>query len=187
MSEQHVQEYLQNLLGVLTQIDPKPVAQAIEWLREARDAGQWIYACGNGGAAAIASQMVMDIVKGGSYGQEKRFKMIGLSDNEYTLTAYANDVDYSAVYVEQLRNFAGPGDVLIAVSGSGNSPNVIKAVEYANEIGCRTIGLSAEEGSKLREIAQLPIAVPARHMGHLEDSFFIVTHILCYAFMNQTL
>ena len=111
--------------------------------------------------------------------------MIALNDSISTLTAYANDVDYQSVFVEPLKNFAAPGDVLVAVSGSGNSPNVLRAVEYANQIGCRTIGLTTSTGGRLREIAQLPLAVPSDHMGRLEDSFFIITHILCYAFIER--
>jgi D-sedoheptulose 7-phosphate isomerase len=99
--------------------------------------------------------------------------------------AYANDVSYDVVFEEQLKNFAVSGDVLIAISGSGNSPNVIKAVEYANSIGCRTIGLTTSESGTLRSLANLPLVVPSNHMGRLEDIFFALTHILCYAFIEE--
>ena len=177
--------YLDDLADVLRKIDPHSIATAIQWLREARDADKTIYACGNGGSALIASQMVVDIVKGASFGRTKRFKMIGLNDTSGTISAYANDVSYEVVFEEQLKNFAVAGDVLVAISGSGNSPNVLKAVEYANRIGCRTIGLTAGVGGKLRTVAQLPVLVPSNHMGRLEDSFFAVTHILCYAFIEE--
>jgi D-sedoheptulose 7-phosphate isomerase len=178
-------KYLEDLADTVRKVDPEAVGKAIEWLREARDNDQTIYACGNGGSALIASQMVVDIVKGASFGKKKRFKMIGLTDPIGTITAYANDVSYDVVFEEQLKNFAVAGDVLIAISGSGNSPNVLKAVEYANRIGCRTIGLTTDAGGQLRTSAQLPLLVPSKHMGRLEDSFFAITHILCYAFIEE--
>jgi D-sedoheptulose 7-phosphate isomerase len=177
--------YLDDLADVVRGVDSQAVATAIEWLREARDADKTIYACGNGGSALIASQMVVDIVKGASFGRPKRFKMIGLTDAFGTISAYANDVSYDVVFEEQLKNFAVAGDVLIAISGSGNSPNVLRAVEYANRIGCRTIGLTTTAAGQLRTLAQLPVLVPSNHMGRLEDSFFAITHILCYAFIEE--
>ena len=184
--EQFVRNYLEDLSGVLLKIDAVAIATAVEWLRDARDADRTIYSCGNGGSALIASQMVCDIVKGASYQHAKRFKMIGLCDAVGTMLAYANDVDYDVIFVEQLKNFATEGDVLIAISGSGNSPNILRAVEYANSIGCRTIGLTAGTGGRLKDLAGLPLLVPSDHMGRLEDSFFILTHILCYAFIEET-
>ena len=185
MSDQRfVSNYLDGIGGILTKLDTDKIAVAVEWLREARDADKTIFICGNGGSASIASQMVVDIVKGASYGKEKRFKMIALTDSVSTITAYANDVDYDVVFVEPLRNFAQAGDILIAISGSGDSANVIRAVDYANEVGCKTIGLTTGEGGKLRELVELALETPSRHMGWLEDSFFITTHILCYAFIE---
>ena len=180
-----VRAYLADLQSVVAALDAAPVAEAIGRLRTARAEERMIFICGNGGSASIASQMVADLVKGGSYGKPARFRVLGLTDSVSTITAYANDVDYSVVFEEPLRNFARSGDVLIAISGSGNSPNVLKAVEYANGIGCHTIGLTSGEGGRLRETAELPLAVPSRHMGRLEDCFFILTHILCYAFMEE--
>jgi D-sedoheptulose 7-phosphate isomerase len=177
--------YLEDLADTLRKVDPQAIATAIEWLREARDAGRTIYSCGNGGSALIASQMVIDIVKGASFGRPKRFKMLSLADPSGTILAYANDVSYDVVFEEQLKNFAVAGDILIGISGSGNSPNVLRAVEYANGIGCRTIGLTTDASGQLRALAQLPILVPSKHMGRLEDSFFAITHILCYAFIEE--
>jgi D-sedoheptulose 7-phosphate isomerase len=179
-----VTSYLDDLGGLLKRLDAAAIAKAIDWIRETRDCDGTVYICGNGGSASIASQMVVDVVKGGSFGKKKRIKMIGLTDSIATITAYGNDVGYDSVFVEPLKNFARKGDVLLAISGSGNSPNVLKAVEYANSIGCRTIGLTTGEGGKLRELAELKLVVPSRHMGRLEDCFFIMTHILAYAFME---
>jgi len=180
-----VQSYLTDLASAVRGLDADALARAIACLRDARDQGQTVYSCGNGGSASIASEMVVDIVKGASFGKEKRFRMIGLSDSIATITAYANDVDYESVFVEQLKNWAKEGDVLIAISGSGNSPNVLRAVEYANQVGCTTIGCTSGESGKLRELATLPLLVPSTHMGRLEDCFYVMTHILCYAFMED--
>jgi D-sedoheptulose 7-phosphate isomerase len=179
--------YLEDLSRLLLKVDAVAIAKAIGWLREARDAHRTIYSCGNGGSALIASQMVCDIVKGASWQKPSRVKMMCLSDNMGTVTAYANDVSYESAFVEPLKNFAEKNDVLIGISGSGNSPNILRAVEYANQIGCRTIGLTTAAGGRLKEMAQLPLLVPSGHMGRLEDRFFAITHILCYAFIEDVL
>jgi D-sedoheptulose 7-phosphate isomerase len=93
-------------------------------------------------------------------------------------------VGYDAVFVEQLRNFAEPGDLFMAISGSGNSPNVLRAMEYANSVGCRTIALTGRDGGKLGPMAQLNIQVGVPHMGRIEDAHFVVCHMICYYFMD---
>ena len=180
-------QYLADLGRLIAQLEPQKIAQAAQWLSDAADRDQTIYACGNGGSASIASQMVVDMVKGASTGRTPRFKMIGLTDSVATITAYGNDMSYESVFVEPLRNFARPGDVLIAISGSGNSPNILRAVEFANNADVRTIGLTTARGGKLKDLVQLPLVVPSTHMGRLEDNFFIMTHILCYIFMEKVL
>jgi D-sedoheptulose 7-phosphate isomerase len=180
-----VKQYLTSIQNLIGTLDPIALNNAIMWLREARDKGKMIFICGNGGSASIASQMVVDIVKGASFKRDKRFRMISLTDSIATITAYANDIDYSQVFVEQLKNYAEPENILIAISGSGNSPNVIKAVEYANGAGFKTIGMTTGESGKLRDIVQLPLTVSTAHMGNLEDCFFIMTHILCYSFIDD--
>jgi D-sedoheptulose 7-phosphate isomerase len=182
--EQFAKNYLNDLASLLPKLDTKRLGEAIATMRKVRDSGKTIYICGNGGSASIASQMVVDIDKGASFKKKARFKMIGLTDSIATITAYANDESYEVVSAEQLKNYATAGDLLIAISGSGNSPNVLRAVEYANSIGCTTLGLTSGESGKLRELVKLPLLVPSRHMGRLEDSFFIYTHVLCYAFME---
>jgi D-sedoheptulose 7-phosphate isomerase len=177
--------YLDGLCSVLPLVDTGAIHRALVAMQQARDAGRTIYSCGNGGSASIASQMVVDIVKGASYGREKRMKMMALTDSVATITALANDVDYESVFVEPLKNFAVEGDVLIAISGSGNSANVLRAVEYANEASVITVGLTTSTGGRLKDLVRIPILVPTDHMGHLEDAFFVVTHILVYAFIER--
>jgi D-sedoheptulose 7-phosphate isomerase len=178
-------DYLKDLNTALAGLDIPAIAQAIDWIKAARDAARTIYVCGNGGSASIASHMVVDMLKGASYGREHRFKIIGLTDCVETITAYGNDVNYECIFVEQIRNFAKKGDVLIAISGSGDSRNILSAVEYANSIGCRTIGMTRAGGGALKEMADLSLLVPDNHMGRLEDGFMVMAHIIAYAFMEH--
>jgi D-sedoheptulose 7-phosphate isomerase len=177
-------EYRTALIEAIGKLPLGRIGQAIEWLKQARDEGQTIFACGNGGSASTASHFVCDMVKGASFGREKRFRILALTDSLPTLTAYSNDVGYDVVFVEQLRNFARPGDVLLAISGSGNSPNVLRAVEYANAGGLKTIGLTGRDGGQLGRLSQLEINVPDPHMGRIEDGHLIVCHMLAYYFMD---
>ena len=140
--------------------------------------------CGNGGSAATANHFACDIVKGASYGCERRFKIMSLAEQIPTLTAYSNDVGYDSVFVEPLKNFAERGDVVMAISGSGNSENVIRAVDYAKRIGCFTVGLSGMSGGRLRPSVDLSVHVPHGHMGRVEDAHFVVCHMVCYHFMD---
>jgi D-sedoheptulose 7-phosphate isomerase len=161
------------------------VETAIEWLAEARAQDRQIFVCGNGGSASTASHFACDMVKGASYNHARRFRILALTDSLPTLTAYSNDVSYDAVFVEPLKNFAKPGDLLIAISGSGNSPNVLRAVEYANAAGLKTVALTGRDGGRLGPLAQLDINVAEAHMGRIEDAHMIVTHMIGYYFMEQ--
>jgi D-sedoheptulose 7-phosphate isomerase len=177
--------YKTDLLAALQTIDLERVEQAIGLLAQTREEGRRIFVCGNGGSASTASHFATDMVKGASFGREKRFRIMALTDSLPTLTAYSNDVSYECVFVEQLKNFAEPGDVLIAVSGSGNSPNVLRAVEYANSIGCHTIGLCGRDGGGLRKIAGLSLHVGHPHMGRIEDAHMVILHMIGYYFMEE--
>ena len=177
--------YIEELKKTLAGLDPAAIGIAVLWLKEARDNGRMVYVCGNGGSAAIAAHLVVDLLKGASYGRPCRFRVVGLADNVATVTAYANDVGQDCIFVEQLRNFAQSGDVLVAFSGSGDSRNVLDAVQYANSMGCRTIGLTRAGGGALKDMAGLALLVPADHMGRLEDSFLVMAHIIAYAFMER--
>jgi D-sedoheptulose 7-phosphate isomerase len=110
---------------------------------------------------------------------------MALTDSMATITAYSNDVSYDCVFAEQLKNFAQPGDLVMCISGSGNSPNVLRAMEYANSIGCKTIALTGRDGGKLGPLAQLGIQVAVPHMGRIEDAHMIVCHMIAYHFMEN--
>ena len=185
MSQAYALEYKDALIDTIRQIDLEKVGRAIDILAEARAAGRRIFVCGNGGSASSASHFACDMVKGASYGRPARFRIMALTDQLPTITAYANDVSYDAVFVEQLKNFAEPGDVFMGISGSGNSPNVVRAMEYANSIGCRTIALTGRDGGKLGPLAELNIQVAVPHMGRIEDAHMIVCHMIGYYFMES--
>jgi D-sedoheptulose 7-phosphate isomerase len=178
------EDYRKQLIDTLAGLDLTKVDQAIEWLKEARDQQRHIFVCGNGGSASTASHFACDIVKGASYNRQSRFRIMALTDSLPTLTAYSNDVGYDCVFAEQLKNFAEPGDVVMAISGSGNSPNVLRAVEYAHSAGCKTIALTGRDGGKLGQLAQLNIQACVPHMGRIEDAHIIVCHMIGYYFMD---
>ena len=179
------ESYKSELIRTIDSIDLAKVQEAILWFESARERRQRIFVCGNGGSASTASHFACDMVKGASYQCEQpRFRIMALTDSLPTITAYSNDVSYECVFAEQLKNFAEPGDVVLAISGSGNSPNVLRAVEYANSIGCRTIALTGRDGGKLGPLAQLNIQVPVPHMGRIEDAHMIVCHMIGYYFMD---
>lgn len=184
MSASFPDTYKSSLFRAIESVDLARVEQAIQILSEARAAGRHIFTCGNGGSASTASHFVCDMVKGASFQRAERFRIMALTDSLPTLTAYSNDVDYGCVFVEQLKNFAQPGDVLIAISGSGNSPNVVRAVEYANSIGCHTIAMTGRDGGKLGPLAEVNIQAVEPHMGRIEDVHMIVAHMIAYYFMD---
>ncbi|HXQ49417.1 MAG TPA: SIS domain-containing protein [Thermoplasmata archaeon] len=149
----------------------------------ARVEDRTIFFFGNGGSASTASHFVVDIAKGtrrslanGPLGP--RFRCVALNDNVPSVMAWANDADYSRVFSEQLRNLAVRGDVAVAISGSGNSPNVLEAVRVAHEMGLTTIGLTGIGGGKLKEMADVPLVVPSQSMQHTEDVHLILLHFL---------
>ena len=178
-------DYKQQLHSAIDTIPMDRVQQAIEWLDEALNEGRRVFTCGNGGSASTASHFICDMVKGASYNREKKFKMMALTDSLATITAYSNDVSYDIVFVEQLKNFALPGDILICISGSGNSPNVLRATEWANAAGLKTIGLTGRDGGQLGKLSQLEINVGVQHMGRIEDGHMFVCHMLAYYFMER--
>jgi D-sedoheptulose 7-phosphate isomerase len=177
-------DYKTKLLRALDTLDLATVGQAVEMLRDAREQNRHIFVCGNGGSASTASHFVCDMVKGASQ-RDPRFRIMALTDSLPTLTAYSNDVGYECVFTEQLKNFAQKDDVVIALSGSGNSANVVNALEYANSIGCQTIALTGRDGGKLGPLAKLQIHVADPHMGRIEDGHMIACHMLCYYFMEN--
>ena len=183
-TEAYARSYLEKCAAVLRAIDPRQIAEVGRLLHQARAEGRQVFLLGNGGSAALASHLAVDLGKGCSRDREQRFRVLALTDNVPWLTALANDISYDDVFSEQLANFARAGDLVIAISGSGNSKNVLKALEMAGTLGCVTVGISGFKGGKLKALVRHHIHVPAEHMGLIEDGQLVVGHILVYAFMD---
>lgn len=184
---EHLTNYLSELKRALDALDLSAVQQAREWVGQVRGEGRQLFLCGNGGSAATASHLANDLGKGASYGRPaaQRFRVIALTDNVPWMTALANDVGYEHIFAEQLRNLGQAGDLLIAISGSGNSPNVLNAVTVARQQGLRSIGWCGFGGGKLAAMVDLPVVVDSHHMGRVEDVHAILMHLVCYYFMER--
>ncbi len=171
-------EYLEELKGLLDAFPHDRFEEVAALILSAYDKENQIFVMGNGGSGSTASHFACDINKGCCFNAEKKFKVICLNDNVPTMLAYANDLSYEKVFVEQLKNFLGPGDVVIGISGSGNSENVIQAVLYAKENGAKTIGLTGFDGGKLAGTADFPLVASIDDMQKVEDVHMIVVHML---------
>jgi D-sedoheptulose 7-phosphate isomerase len=147
-------------------------------LLEARTAGRTIFFFGNGGSASTASHLVVDIGKATMRGDGARFRCVALVDNVESVTAWANDAEYSRVFSEQLKGLAQRGDVAVGISGSGNSPNVLEAMKTARALGLSTVGLTGMGGGKLKDLVDVPLVVPSNSMQHIEDVHLLVCHLL---------
>lgn len=177
-------DYFQELENTLNKIDLDNLNKINELLYNALENGGQIFTMGNGGSGSTASHLVCDLNKGVSFNNSRKFRAICLNDNMPTLLAYANDVSYDYVFIEQLKNFMNEGDVVIGFSGSGNSENVLKAVEYANENGGVTVGFSGFDGGKLAKIANYSLIVPINDMQKCEDIHLILCHLIMQTMVN---
>lgn len=177
--------YKTQLLRAIESLDLPLVDRAVSWFEDARDTNRQVFVCGNGGSAATASHFVCDVLKGAASTSGKRFRIMTLNESMATVTAYSNDVSYESAFVEQLKNFANRGDLFMALSGSGNSRNVVNAIEHANAVGCRTIALTGRDGGKLGPLAGLHVNVAEQHMGRIEDAHMMICHMIAYALMDN--
>lgn len=175
-------DYIKGLKDVLDRIPLGPVDEIIQAIELAQNEGRQIFVIGNGGSAATASHMMNDLCKGtlGHKGDAPwpRLRVIALTDNVSLMTAWANDADYTRVFSEPLKNLAQRGDLLVAISASGNSPNIIAAVEAAKQIGVKVIGLAGFGGGKLAKLAEISFVVPSDGYGPVEDVHMILDHII---------
>ncbi len=175
-------DYLGGLKDVLDRLPLKPIDEIIRAIEQARDEGRQIFVIGNGGSAATASHMMNDLCKGtlGHKGDAPwpRLRVIALTDNVSLMTAWANDTDFNHIFSEPLKNLTQRGDVLVAISASGNSPNIIAAVEAAKQIGVTVLGLAGFTGGKLSKMADVSLVVPSDGYGPVEDVHMILDHII---------
>ena len=175
-----IKKYLDEEIEIIKHLDVEAINDAMNLLEETREKGTTVYLIGNGGSAATASHMQNDFNKGISEGLDKKYNFCCLCDNFATVMAIANDDCYENVFYNQLLNRLKLGDVLIAISGSGNSKNVIKAVEYAKGKGNKVIGFTGYDGGKLKTMSDISLHVPLNNMQIAEDVHTIFNHTMMY-------
>ncbi|MCH1402188.1 MAG: SIS domain-containing protein [Schleiferiaceae bacterium] len=172
------QHYIDLVKSTLDALDPKALEALVEAFHTTYEKGGNIYTMGNGGSGASASHAAGDFLKGASYGLDKRFRMICLNDNLPSMMAIANDIGWESIFVEPLKNFLSPSDLVIGISGSGNSKNVVNALEYANAQGATTVAMSGFKGGKISEIATINVHAPVMDMEVTEDVHMVIFNIV---------
>jgi len=175
---QHIRGYLNELQDLIDRLPVEQIDRVIEVLREARRQRKQIFTMGNGGSASTASHFVCDLAKNTRLENYPPFRVIGLSDNIPAMLAYANDEGYENVFSQQLASLVEPGDVVIAISASGNSPNVLKAVEVARKAGATTIGFTGFDGGKLAGMVDINLLVPSHSIEQVEDLHLVLEHMI---------
>ncbi|HUN22730.1 MAG TPA: SIS domain-containing protein [Anaerolineales bacterium] len=183
-----IDNYLKELSQVIDHISREDVNAVAEALLAARDADKTIFIIGDGGSASTASHMMCDINKFTLVPGQKRFRAHALTDNMALVTAWGNDTSFDNTFAEPLRNLLRPGDVVVAISTSGNSPNVIKAVEMAkNEFNAQIIGWVGDKGGKLVGLSDLVVRIPSPFIGQQEDGHLILNHVIANALRDHLL
>ncbi len=180
-----IREYLNLVSEALAELPEDTIQDMIDTLKAAHAEGRQVFFLGNGGSAATATHVAEDLQKGLKEATGKRFKVLSLTDNAPLICAWANDNGYDCIFAEQLDSFLEPGDVVVAISGSGNSPNVIKAVEKAREMGAVTIGWSGCGGGRLAEVAHKSLVVNSHNMQRIEDVHLVLGHLIFSCMMKQ--
>jgi len=182
LRKEFVSDYLARIKRILDDMNSSGLAEKInaivDILLKARAKKRTIFTMGNGGSASTASHFVGDLSKGTIVEGYPRFKVVALTDNIPNMLAWGNDSCYADIFVEQLKNLLEPGDVVVGISGSGNSENVIRAIEYANSHNAITIGWSGFAGGKLNELAQISLVVPSNYMQRIEDIHLLLEHLI---------
>ena len=183
--KQWITGYIQAQKAAHDSIPVDGVAQLIEKLAAALREGRQVLVFGNGGSAANASHFATDLGKGASDKVGKCFRVLSLNDNVSWITALGNDYAYDQVFVRQLKNYGKPGDLVLALSVSGSSPNLVTALEWAKQNGLRTVALVGAKRGRLAELADQVIVINDTHYGRVEDAHMGICHMLCYAFMEN--
>jgi|SRR3954452_11058882 D-sedoheptulose 7-phosphate isomerase len=181
----HVERYVGRLCAALQDLPMENLEELGELLFRAYLNERQVFTIGNGGSASTASHIAADLGKNTIGPNMRRFRIMSLSDNASVLTALSNDIGYEHVFVEQLMNLIRPADVLIAVSASGNSPNILRATEYAQSQSAHVVGLLGFDGGKAARMVDLPILVPVCDYGAVEDVHLVVNHILVDYFRER--
>lgn len=173
-----IQRYLEEVRGTLAALPQERIRDVVDVLLSANCVGSTIFTLGNGGSASTASHFAGDLAKGTITPGCPRFRVVALTDNLPLITAWSNDVSYEDVFAEQLNGLIQRGDIVIAFSGSGNSPNVLRAVELARRAGGTTVGFSGFEGGQLSSLVDVSVVVPNDCMEQIEDVHVILCHTI---------
>ena len=176
--ENFVKMYTSQLAEVLSALPEDKFVEINNVLQDARETGRQVFVIGNGGSAAAASHMVCDFGKNTREAGKNRMRAICLNDNAPSVLAYANDEGYDVIFSEQLLTLGRPGDILIAISGSGNSANILKAIETARQMDIKVIGLTGFKGGKMKDMTDICLIVPSDSMEIIEVVHLIINHIL---------
>ena len=171
-------QYIDLVKSTLDALDANALESLVDAFHSTYEKGGNIYTMGNGGSGASASHAAGDFLKGASYGLDKRFRMICLNDNLPSMMAIANDIGWESIFVEPLKNFLSSNDLVIGISGSGNSKNVVNAIEYANEQGATTVAMSGFKGGKISQIATIDVHAPVMDMEVTEDVHMVIFNIV---------
>lgn len=185
--KKQIKDYVELEKKILDSLPVEDINRVMNALEQARVSGKRIYTCGNGGSASTASHLECDFNKGISYDQTIKYDIECLSDNVAMMMAIANDIGYDDIFVVPLKNKMKPGDILIGISGSGNSENVIRAFKYANEIGAETIAFTGYSGGKLKEMAKYNIHVAVENMQITEDIHLVLNHMMMFILANANI
>ncbi len=177
--------YVRDLIGVLDALPHDAIGRALEALERAYDEGRQVFIVGNGGSAATASHMANDLVWGMAQIGRPSFRAVALTDCVPLITAISNDLSYNEIFTVPLRALAKPGDLLVVFTGSGNSPNVVRAVEVAREMGLGTVGFLGRGGGKLGPVVDVPVIVPSDDYGPIEDIHMMFDHLIIRYFRNR--
>lgn len=180
--QNEIKDYIAHEIEALKKLDVDAINDALNLLRETQENGNTVFVFGNGGSSSTASHFQNDFNKGVSEHLDKKFNLLCLNDNIATVMAVANDIGFEEVFRFQLTGHIKPGDVCIAISGSGNSANVLNAVEYAKERGNKIIGLTGYGGGKLKEMSDISLHVPINSMQITEDVHMIFDHLMMSVF-----
>jgi D-sedoheptulose 7-phosphate isomerase len=172
------ENYFDSLSETIARLPFDEIEMVSEMLIEAYENSRMIYLFGNGGSAALASHLACDLGKGTVNGSGRRFRVLSLTDNVPLMTAWANDAHYEDIFAEQLENYVRPLDIAFAISGSGNSRNVLNALETARRFGAVTIGLGGFQGGQMKELCDLCLVVPCENMQMIEDLHLCIAHAL---------
>lgn len=183
--QEHVDSYLARLSAAVDALPRDRLELLGEMLFRAYENEKQVFTLGNGGSASTASHMAADLAKNTIGPNMRRFRILSLNDNTSIMTALANDMGYENVFCEQLMNLITAGDLLVVISASGNSENVLKAMSYAQERSAQVVGLLGFDGGRAAAIADLSIIVPSDHYGVIEDAHLIVNHIFVDYFRTR--